>query len=211
MIEIGVAEPDAGDELAFIRKVILDSRRAAAVDVTPFLVWSGVAVVGAALEYLTVWLDLGYPIAGLWVTLIGLAWVYTAWERARRRRTVHTITLAERTLTALWVGCWIGMTVLGFVGYFSGYLSGAGIFGAFAAVLGIGMYVTGLLLGEMLVRVLGAAWWFASVAFFFWSGPHALAFFALLMVLLHAIPGMALQRRWKGHFDTAPSASSPSP
>lgn len=188
---------DAGEELAFIRKVIRDSRQAAAVDVTPFLIWSGVAVSGAALEYGVSWGGVPIPTVGLWLTLIGAAWIYTVWERGRRRSTTPASTLAERTLTALWVGCWIGMTLLGFVGYFSGYLSGAGIFGAFAAVLGIGMFVTGLLLGENSVRLLAAAWWFASVAFFFWSGPHALALFAILILVLHVIPGIVLQSRWK--------------
>ncbi len=197
-----MAEPPssfAGEELAFIRKVILDSRRAAAVDATPFLVWSGVAVSGALLEYAASWGDVPVPRVGIWLALIAGAWAYTLWERGRRRGTAPATTLAERTLTALWVGCWIGMTLLGFVGYFSGYLSGGGIFGAFAAVLGIGMFVTGLLLGETSVRVLAAAWWFASVAFFFWTGPHALALFAMLIVVLHVIPGVVLQRRWKSH------------
>jgi hypothetical protein len=190
---------DAGEELAFIRKVIRDSRKAAAVDVTPFLVWSGVAVVGAALEYGTSWGGIPVPAVGLWLALIAGAWIYTIWERSRRRRESPATTLAERTLTALWVACWIGMTLLGFVGFMSGYLSRGGIFGAFAAVLGIGMFVSGLLLGETLVRLLAAAWWLASVAFFFWSGPHALALFALLILVLHLIPGIVLQRRWRGH------------
>lgn len=187
----------ASEELAFIRKVIHDSRRAAAVDATPFIVWSGVAVVGALLEYGLAWGRAPVPRVGVWLALIGAAWIYTVWERGRRRIASPATTLAERTLVALWVGCWIAMTLLGFVGYFAGHLADGGIFGAFAAVLGIGMFVTSLLLGETSIRVLAAAWWFASIAFFFWSGPHALALFALLILMLHVVPGLVLQRRWK--------------
>jgi hypothetical protein len=63
--------PDPREELSFIRSVIEDSRRAVVVDATPFLVWGGLVVVGAALEYL---LPRSFDAVWSWMVLMGLGW-----------------------------------------------------------------------------------------------------------------------------------------
>lgn len=184
--------PDPREELSFIRSVIEDGRRAVVVDATPFLVWGGLAVVGVALEYL---LPRSFDAVWTWMVLIGLGWVYSllAWRRRRAR----ALTLADRALAAVWVGCWMAMTLVGFVGYFSGHLRGGGITASLAIIMGAGYFATGTLVAHGSVRWLGIGWWLVGTAIYLWRSPYTLALFAVMMVLLQIVPGFLLQRRWR--------------
>lgn len=184
--------PDPRAELSFIRSVIEDSRRAIVFDATPFLVWGGLVVAGVAAEYLV-----DFDPVWIWMALIGAGWIYSiaSWMRHRARARVRT--LADRALASVWVGCWTAMTLVGFVGYFSGHLSGSGITASLAIIMGAGFFATGTLVADRLVRLIGIGWWLVGTVIYLWDSPYTLAFFAVMIVLLQIMPGVVLQRRWR--------------
>lgn len=195
-----IPEPEfdqSREELAFIQRVISDSRRAVVLDATPFLWWGGLAVVGVALEYLIPALGLGWSPVWSWLALILGGWVYLLTVARRRRRRAGAHTLAERALGAVWVGCWTTMTLLGFVGHFSGLLASPGIVAALAIVMGAGYWATGFLVGYRGVQLLAVAWWLVGITLFWWRGPHSMLFFAAMILVLQIAPGVTLQRRWR--------------
>ncbi len=197
MLELPRDPFEAQLELSFIKKVIADSRRTVALDASPILFWGMLTVVGVVLEYLGCLTGLFFDSLWLWLLLIGIGWAYNLWGwQRRRRRGAHTF--ADRVLGVLWSGCWAAMTILGFVGYFSGVIVENGITASISVILGLGFYVTGVLVDHPWGRWLGLGWWAVAVLLFFWPGPHVMAVFGMAMMGLQVIPGYLVQRQWKG-------------
>lgn len=188
--------PSPLDDLALIRRVVADSRRAAAVDLTPFVGWGLVIVAGAALEYAVRWLRIPVPPLGLWIGVVGAGWAATV-VGLRLARPRPVVTLAMRALGAVWLGCIVTATILCFVGHASGYLDGAGIMAAGAATMGVGYCATAALTDQPMVRWLAVAWWAIAILLFLSPGPHPLAILAIAMLLLQVVPGLVLRRRWR--------------
>lgn len=189
--------PRATEDLAYIRQVIADSRRAVALDATPFLVWGALVVVGILAELAVVRSSIGVGPVWIWALLVAAGLAVSALSWRRRRHRSGSLTLADRALGALWMGCWTAMVVIGFGGFFLADLSGAALIAPLAAVMGTGFFVTGVLADHLLVRWLGIAWWLVAVTLFPLSGTAALIGFGVAMVLFQVLPGLLLQHRWR--------------
>lgn len=184
------------NDLAFIRRLIQDSRRMVGVDARPFIVWGALVVIGAAGEYAAGAVGADGWVVWMWLTLVAVGWVVSLAVWAGRRRTKGRVTLAERALAAVWIGSWVAMTLLGFVGFLGGHLAGAGIVASIAAVLGTAYYATSALVDHRGIRRLGIGWWLVAILLFVWQTPHAIALFAVAMAALMIVPGVVLHRRW---------------
>jgi hypothetical protein len=170
-------------DLAFVRSVVEDSRKALQVDAWPLLFWGLLSLAGVILTYLWPPLDSIW----LWVLLIGLAWILTGW-RALRYRSGAVGSLAGRALASLWFGLLTSMTLIGFVGGFSETLPPAILPPIVAAVFGAGYLATAALLDRRVVAVLAFAWWAGAVGLFLTPGPIRLAIFGGLLLVLLVLP-----------------------
>jgi hypothetical protein len=133
----------------------------------------------------------------IWLACIALPWAYTL--RRVFRRLLGDPRPAPRpmiqALRMLWLGCGIAMTVFGLtVCYFGGVREGW-IDIVNADILGIGFFVSASLCNLRWMRYVGACWWLGTLGdFALRHSIEILPYSAALMLLLLALPGVALLR-----------------
>jgi hypothetical protein len=198
----------AQEDLAFIRKVIADSRRVAVDNGLDYIIWGLLVSAGM---FATVVLELlkvrGYAFLWLWVVVMGGGWIFSLLRHLRKRAHHRVHTLAGSILSSLWLACGITIMVLIFVG---GPLLRQSPSPAIAAVLGIGFLVSGVLLDFVYFKVSAVCWWLGSAAMFYlespWTAPQQIQIhidillFAFMMILFQVVPGILLYCRWRREF-----------
>ncbi len=196
---------DAKQELAFIRKVIQDSRRAAVDNGIDYIVWGVLVSLGMFASIAIDWLRLANVCyLWLWIAVMGAGWIFSLVRHLRERASERVHTLAGSILSSLWLACGITIMVLIFVG---GPLARQSPSPAIAAVLGIGFLVSGVLLDFVYFKVSAVCWWLGSAAMFYLESPWArpkqlpihvdMLLFAIMMILFQVVPGIILYRRWR--------------
>lgn len=179
------------DDLAFLRAVVENSRRAMWVDVAPLLAWGLLTVGGVVISYLAPAFDSVW----LWLVLIGLAWVFTGWRVLRLRGAGTPAGFAQQAVATLWFALFTTLTLIGFVGFFSGSLPGAAITPVAAGMFGIGYLTSGALMRYRWLYWLGTAWWTAAFALFLAPPGVRLALFGAAVLFLLVLPTSLLLRQ----------------
>lgn len=196
---------DPQQELAFIRRVIQDSRQALMDNGLDYIVWGLLVSLGM---FASIAFDLlkmpGTAHLILWILVMGGGWVFSLIRHLRERSFERARSVGSSLLGTLWLACGIAIMVLIFIG---GPLRQVNPSPAIAAVLGIGYLVSGVLLDFPYFRISAVCWWLGSAAMFYlespWAGPKGyglqidMLLFALMMVLFQVVPGVILYRRWK--------------
>lgn len=181
---------DMKQDLAFVRAVVEGSRRAARIDATPLLVWGLLTVAGVVGVHTIRRLDSVW----FWLVVIGLAWAYTgmrAWPHIARP---EVSLLANRALYRLWFAVLTAMTLIGFVGHFSGVVPALAIVPIVATLFGVAYVASGALLDFRPATAIGIAWWATAVGMFVWRSPWQLAIFGIAVLLLVVLPAAWMRR-----------------
>lgn len=181
---------DAENDIAYLRRVVENSRHALRIDALPLVIWGLLTGVGATLSYAVPSLDSVW----LWVLVIGLAWLYTGYRLLLRTDEPAALAFSQHGLAALWFALLTTMTVIGFGGVFSGGLEPADVPPVVAAMLGAGCVASSRLIDRPRVGLLGVAWWCGAVLLFLVPGHLAMALFGTLVLLLLTLPAWLLHR-----------------
>lgn len=179
---------DPREDIAYLRRMVDNARRALVVDTVPLLIWCGLTLAGVLAVYLLPTLDSIW----LWVTIIGIAWLLTG-ARAMSRQD-SAVSLSHRVLARLWFGLFTAMTLIGFVGVFSGGLPGVAITPIVAALFGVGCLVSATLLDRPTLIGLALSWWVGAAMLFLAPAPWRLAVFGGLILVLLAIPAWRVRQ-----------------
>ena len=186
---------EAQDELAFIKKVIIDSKKIIVDDGRFYIVWGILVVIALAFEYVVVSFELPFDAVWGWLGFIVPGWLASLWFVFKRRSWPRAKTFAGKILLAVWGACFIAMSILGFVGYFSGAVVSVAPF--LATVMGIGYFLSGIVLNHSWIRNLAFGWWSGAIVMFLWSGSHNRLLFGVMMILFQILPGILLYYKWK--------------
>lgn len=176
------------DDLAYVRRIVENSRAALSVDSLPLLVWGALTLVGVGLVYTVEALDGPW----LWAVLIAIAWLYTGWRMARTRGQARLF--AQRVLATTWFAVLTSMTLIGFVGTFSGALPTQTIPPVFAAFFGLAYLASAVLTGRQVLVGLAIAWWVGAALLFFVPPSLRLVVFGGLLLVLLIVPALVLHR-----------------
>jgi hypothetical protein len=188
---------DARQELVFIKKVIQDSRTAVVDNGIEYIVWGALVALGMFGTVALVRLGAagGRVTLALWAGIMGVGWAFSLIRHHRHRRRAPAETLAGRLLGAIWLGCGVAIMLFLFV---HGPVRHADPCPPIAAVLGIGFFLSGMLMDFMPLRWSGICWWLGSAALLFLRPMTAeLLFFGLMMIVFQVVPGVILYRKWK--------------
>ncbi|HUO82491.1 MAG TPA: hypothetical protein VM616_06495, partial [Gammaproteobacteria bacterium] len=135
----------------------------------------------------------------LWLAVIGLAWTYTglrAWSTSSRP---GVSLLAHRALHRLWFAVLTAMTLIGFVGYFSGAVPAPAIVPIVATLFGVAYLASSALLDFRPAAAIGVAWWAVAAGLFAWRPAWQLAMFGIATLFLVVLPAAWMRRSdWSG-------------
>ncbi len=118
-------------------------------------------------------------------------WVYAGVTLKKTRNRP----LTGRFVAAIWGGCFMGAAMISVPGLGSGYLSLYQLPAFFAVIAGIGYFVHSVIDHRTIYKVSAYGWWLGSGYLFFEPDIHALAWFALLIILCQVIPATLLLLR----------------
>lgn len=188
---------DARAELAYIRRLMDDTRQATVVGGGYFIVW-GIAI---GLGVLATWLRITnawqVPPFTSWVVCLALGGIGTFWLVQREKRDAVQAP-AGRLIGMVWMAMGISVLILFFAGVASGNLDGRLMPALSSAFVGGAVFLTGTLSGLNWLRNLAAAWWLGATAMLLWPGPHVLLLMGAMLLALYVIPGIVLIRMRAG-------------
>jgi hypothetical protein len=189
-------ESKAAEDLAFIRKIMDESRSFAEVGGDQFVVWgsvTGLAMLvtwGIAARYLP---GTGNTIWALWFVALAVGFLLSYWRsRQQQRRPVSNS--ANRQIGAVWFAVGMPMLLLFFVGQSYELLRPQAIPATAAALLGTGVYLTGTLARIGWLRNLAFVWWVASIGLMLVHGATVFLVYGLLVLALYVLPGIKLSQ-----------------
>lgn len=191
-------------ELSEIKRIMEDSRRIMVDDGTGFILWGSLVAVGLISSYLSVLGYLEWKVTSVaWFALIGLGWIITIFQLRREKKERKAVTFAGKVAGAIWGSAGITMTIIGFVGSYTGLVRGMGISPLMACVLAAAFFVSGVIYNDKTFRYLSFGWWAGALVMFFWYSPHTLLLFALMIIFMQVLPGFVMYKKWKKEFKAA--------
>jgi hypothetical protein len=180
---------DAKNEIAFIKKVIEDSKRAVGGDNLGSVVWGVIVAIGMILTYLHIIALTDFIHVGLlWAILIALGWIYTVSSMIKQRKKPSTKTFGGRMLTSIWTACGIVMTCFGFYAAYLHVIEPWAIVPVCSLIIGIGYYVTADIVASRLTKIFALVWWIGGLLMMTWPGAYIFLLFASLIIALQIIP-----------------------
>ncbi|MBU2506885.1 MAG: hypothetical protein KJ799_09200 [Bacteroidetes bacterium] len=187
----------AQQELAFIKKVMADSRQILIDDGKSLIFWGILVSFGLIVTYLSIAGKWHVTPGWFWPALIAFGWVYTIVTEIRREKKRSVKTFAGKIMGVLWFSIGVSATIFGFVGTISGAYHEVVISPAISILLGIGYLVSGLLYGKTWFALLSIGWWTGAIVMFLLLNLETLLIMVGMMVVLQTIPGIILYKEFK--------------
>ncbi|ROQ17970.1 hypothetical protein EDC38_2942 [Marinimicrobium koreense] len=183
----------AQSDLAYIRELMSETRRAACISGGYFIVWGVVVSAGLLLTWLQVVGVLPYAPYATWVPCMILGMLGNV-ILVRRDRREPVQSYAGRLVGMVWVALGITQLLFFFVGLGQGALPGAYLPAVFGGLIAVGIFLTGILAGLGWLRNMAFGWWLGSLAMFIWPGETAILLMGVLLLLFYVLPGVLLIR-----------------
>ncbi len=191
-------------ELSEIKRIMEDSRRIMVDDGTGFILWGSLVALGLISSYLSVLGYLEWKVTSIaWFALIGLGWLITIFQLRKEKKERKAVSFAGKVAGAIWGSAGITMTIIGFVGSYTGLVKGMGISPLMACVLAAAFFVSGVIYNDKTFRYLSFGWWAGALVMFFWYSPHTLLLFALMILFMQVLPGFIMYKKWKKEIKAA--------
>ena len=191
-------EHTAFEELAYIKKIIQDSRRKVIDNGLGFIIWGILVLLGLLSTYYMLVNKIHLGIPWNWIILVGLGWIYTFYQVIRKvKKQKQPSSFAEKIIGALWFSSGLSMTLFGFIAPASGAVNGVFISPMISVVLGIAYFVSGFIYDYKWISSLAFGWWIGAIVMFFYPGMQVFLIMSLMLILLQIVPGIILYLKFK--------------
>jgi hypothetical protein len=190
-------QENAQQEINFIKLIIDESRNKANETSMSIVVWGILIAVALITEFYAIQSARYYLSPWIWGIAIGGGWVYQIIDsiinKSKRKVTSYSCKLSE----SLWFSTGISMTILGFVGVFSGAININYLTAILGIVMASGYFVTGEIYGVNWFKNLAYGWWIGSILIFIFPfGDYNLLLFSGMMIAFQVIPGIIINKKW---------------
>lgn len=192
-----MTDQKALEDLEFIKNIMQDARRKIVDNGISMIVWGIIVVIGLLSTYVGIKFRYEFSYGWNWIVLIGSGWVFTIIHVLKRIKQPKNRTFASRVLGQLWFGCGVAMTILGFLGTYTGAYNGVYVSPLLSTILGISYVVTGFVQGKNWVSLLAFGWWIGAVIMFVWPFLYTLLLMSAMVVCFQIIPGIIFNREAK--------------
>ncbi len=193
------------EELAFIRKIIEDSRRSFSEDGKPYIVWGLVVAMGMTITYLSALLNQDFYVGYIWIGLMVIGYGYIAWMVRQNKGKRRTKNFVDRMQGAIWGACGSALGLGVFLcnvqishgpdsfppihPYYACFVA--------ALILGIAYFLSGFAMEIPWLRNIGVVWWVGAVAMYLFPSIHMLGLYAGMLICFQVVPGVLLNRRYR--------------
>jgi hypothetical protein len=181
-------------DLAFMRRVIENSRVKLEEDLFYYLYWGITIVLGTAISYLLGYLERAGLILPFWLAVLGASFVFILLRERRRSFRQRAETHLEKVYGSVWTGFMLLIVFFFLFGFLHGSLSVSVLLGFIALMLGLVFWINSFLLQLGYLRLLSLLWWIAVIGFALVPAFWAPALMGGCVVLLEIVPGLLLKR-----------------
>jgi hypothetical protein len=190
-------EIDAKNEIAFIKKVIEDSKRTVGGENLSSVIWGILVVIGMILTYLHVVLNSAIHPGLIWAVLMGMGWIYTIIVMIKHKKRHAVKTFGGKMLSSVWIACGIALSCIGFYATATGAIKSWAIIPFACLIIGIGYYVTSDIVASRITKLFAVIWWIGGLLMMTWPGLYMFLLFSVMMVALQITPGIKYHLEWK--------------
>ncbi|TAE32696.1 MAG: hypothetical protein EAZ92_01395 [Candidatus Kapaibacterium sp.] len=196
------------NELAFIRNMMMQTRRRAVYSGLSYIAWGIYIAAAATGAFLVRHFEIPIKPLYIWLPVIAFGWVFTILHIRKTRSQARIETLAGRILAGVWTGLGIILSITGFIGGSTLLSNPNALTGVMCLCIGLGFYITGILYETAWLRWYSSlGWWAGALLLFCFPSSYFMLILAALMLLFHTVPGIVLYRQWKAEYppEAAPS------
>jgi hypothetical protein len=190
-------EKNAFEEIAFIKKVMQDSRRSVLMHGKDYIMWGIVVSIGFLLTYILSINQYKLNYITLWMIIIGIGYIIEVYFVIKEKKFKRSRTYSEKLMSAVWGAAGITMCILGFLGSYVGAIRGAYVAPVLATITGIGSFLTALILNQKYMKYFSSGWWVGSIFMFIFPGWWQMLLMAIMMIAFQVIPGIFIYRNFK--------------
>ena len=199
-------ELTAQEEIAFIKKVMQDSRKTILADGIEFIYWGVIVTICLLFTYFS-YCAFNYHSTNpskrvfiFWIIFMFIGGVGSSIFLKKRYKSVRIKSLAGNILGKIWSANGISMIVTAFVGSLSGAFHGQYISPLMSCFLGSSYYISGFIYGKKWISNLAFLWWLGAIIMFVFPGLYTVLMMAMMMIFLQITPGIVLYRNSKKEF-----------
>jgi hypothetical protein len=189
-------EKTALEEIQFIRNVIEESKKSIVYNGKDYIFWGLIVIAGMMSTYIFHITHIYFNYFWIWAVIIPIGWIYSLYNR-RVNKIKFPSTYAGRLFTSIWGGAGIGMTIIGFLGTYSGSINPMAISPILSIIMGGAYFISGTVAGVKWMSYLSFGWWMGGIILFYVASIDSFLIMSLLMLLFQTIPGIILYRKYK--------------
>jgi len=131
----------------------------------------------------------------LWAVAVAIGVALSALLGRRAWMRAPVKSLVDRILAGIWIGCAVGLMVVGFLGSGTGALSRSAAPGVTAVFFGSAFFASSFLPGKRAYLLLAAAWWALGGALLSWPFAGSRLVLSAALILFAAVPGVLVRIR----------------
>ncbi len=199
-------ELTAQEEIAFIKKVMQDSRKVILADGIEFIYWGIIVTICLLYTFFTYYTlnfnakDPGRSVFMFWFIFMFIGGIGSSIFLKKRYKSERIKSLAGTILGKIWLANGIGMMLVAFIGGSFGAIHGVFISPLMCSFLGSSYFISGFIYGKKWISNLAFLWWLGAVIMFIFPGLYTVLMMAMMMILLQITPGIILYRNSKKEF-----------
>ncbi len=186
----------AQEDLAFIKKIVEDSRKNVGARGDHLLVWGILVSIALVVTWANHYYEWNASEWLHWILVIGGGWLFEIIYGRMVERKKPVRTYAEKVDGFLWLSIGITMTLLGFLGIGTQAIHPHYISPVFSTILAIGYFSSGIIYDVKWIRNLAFGWWGGAIIMFIFPGLYHLLLMAGMMIAFQVIPGYIIQKTW---------------
>ncbi len=190
-------QQSAIEEIALIRRVIDESRKFTFDNGKYYLLWGVLITIAIFVQYAAILAHDYSMTIWIWVIIVGFGWLVSIIMGMREPSRVGGWPVGAKFVALIWAISGVSMTILGFIGPFTGALHSWAICPAIATIMGGTYTISSFVYRLKWVTMVGIAWWVGALAMFAIKGIETLPIFGSMMILFQIVPGFVFYRNSK--------------
>jgi hypothetical protein len=194
------------EELAYIRKIITDSRASFVEDGKPYIWWGIIVAVGMTLTYISVLTQTELYVGYVWIGLTMIGWGSIIYHvREKKKMVARSKSFIDRIQGAIWGACGAAIGISVFLIILSSNWNPGNVppihqyYICFVTsmIVGIAYLLSGIANDLKWLSNVGYAWWVGAAYMIIVPSVHNLLIYALMIVFFQVVPGIILMKRYK--------------